>query len=91
MGLGRLFTAPSELLYINENQSATVGDCIHSARLSVDEVGTIAAAANAFSIIPLSISAPDPEMSFVVDQPFLVMVMDTRNRYPLFVGKVFDP
>lgn len=91
MGLGRLFAAPSDLLYINENQRASVGDCLHNARLAVDETGTIAAAANAFSIIPLSISPPDPEAPFIVDQSFVAMIVDTRNKYPLFLAKIFDP
>lgn len=91
MGLGRLFTAPSELVYINERQRPSVSDCVHNARLTVDETGTIAAAANAFSIIPLSISPPDPEVPFIVDQPFLAMIVDTQNKYPLFLAKIFDP
>lgn len=91
MGLGGLFVAPSELVYINENQSVSVGDCLHNARLAVDETGTIAAAANAFSIIPLSISQPDPETPFIVDQPFVAMILDMRNKYPLFLAKIFDP
>lgn len=98
MGLGRLFDAsPSELVYISEGSSSSRGggvavdDCIHSAKLAVDEVGTIAAAANAFSIIPLSISSPDPEVPFIVDQPFVALIVDKRNNYPLFLAKIFDP
>lgn len=91
MGLSRLFTSPSDLAYIMAGKSVSVGDCLHSAKLSVDEQGTIAAAANAFSIIPLSISPPDPEVPFVVDQPFMVLLVDRRNKYPLFIGKIFDP
>lgn len=94
MGLGRLFNAnPSELVYINEGRSngVAVDDCIHSATLAVDEQGTIAAAANAFSIIPLSISPPDPEVPFIVDQPFLALIVDKRHNYPLFIAKIFDP
>lgn len=91
MGLGRLFATPSELLYVNEGKRVSVDDCIHSAKLAVDEQGTIAAAANAFSIIPLSISPPDPEVPFIVDQPFLVLIVDNRNKYPLFIAKIFEP
>lgn len=91
MGLGRLFSSPSELVYVNEGRPVSVGDCVHSAKLSVDEKGTLAAAANAFSIIALSINSPDPEVPFIVDQPFLAMIVDRRNRYPLFVAKIFDP
>ena len=91
MGLGRLFSTPSELVYVNEGRPVSVGDCVHNAKLSVDEKGTLAAAANAFSIIALSINSPDPEVPFIVDQPFLAMIVDRRNRYPLFVAKIFDP
>lgn len=91
MGLGRLFVDPSELVYVNEGRPVKVGDCVHNAKLAVDETGTIAAAANAFSIIPLSISAPDPEVPFIVDQPFVALIVDRRNSYPLFIAKIFDP
>lgn len=91
MGLGRLFAVPSELVYVNEGRRVSVGDCLHNAKLVVDENGTIAAAANAFSIIPLSISPPDPEVPFIVDQPFLTLIVDRRNKYPLFIAKIFDP
>lgn len=91
MGLASLFSSPSELVYINEGRRLTVSDCIHSAKLTVDERGTVAAAANAFSVVPLSISLPDPEVPFIVDQPFLALIVDKRNKYPLFMARIFDP
>lgn len=90
MGLHRLFSTHSQLVNLAERE-VWVNDCIHSARLSADERGTVAAAANAFSIIPLSISHADVESPFVVDQPFLAIIVDKRNSFPLFIAKIFDP
>lgn len=92
MGLNTLFSDQSQLPYIKQSSSSvTIADCIHHARLSVDEVGTVASAANAFSIIPLSISLPDPELPFVVDQPFLSIIVAKRFQIPIFVSKIYYP
>lgn len=92
MGVVDLFSRLSSLpnLALNE-PSLHVDDILQQAILSVDEKGTIAAAATISHVITLSLSSAPEEIYFTVDQPFLSVVVDKRNRVPLFISKIYDP
>ncbi|XP_059622337.1 serine protease inhibitor-like isoform X2 [Phlebotomus argentipes] len=92
MGISNIFTSQSNLPYIALNAPvARVTDCIQHAVLNVDELGTVATAVNSFSVITLSISVPDPEITFTVDEPFLALIVDKRQKVPLFISKIYNP
>uniref|UniRef100_A0A1B0CNT1 Serpin domain-containing protein n=3 Tax=Lutzomyia longipalpis TaxID=7200 RepID=A0A1B0CNT1_LUTLO len=92
MGVSNIFTSQSNLPYIALNAPVVrVTDAIQHAVLNVDELGTVATAVNTFSVITLSISVPDPEISFIVDEPFLALIVDKRQKVPLFITKIYNP
>lgn len=76
---------PDEYLYISE--------VFHKTWLSLDEVGTEAAAATAV-VMAFATSAPGPRPEPVevrVDRPFLFAIQHVRSGACLFLGRVTDP
>lgn len=68
-----------------------VDDILQQSVLSVDEQGTLAASATISHVVTLSLNSAPEELVFNVDQPFLSIILDKRNKVPLFIGKIFDP
>lgn len=92
MGLVDLFTINSQLPFLTDSQEQVkVDDVLQEAVLKVDETGTVAAAAQSVAVVTLSINESPEEVAFIVDQPFLAMIVDRRNRTPLFLAKIVDP
>lgn len=63
-----------------------VGTASHAAHISVDEVGTEAAAATGIGVWRESLPP-----SFVADRPFMFLVHDSETGAILFMGSVADP
>jgi len=61
---------------------------LHKARISVDEEGTVAAAATALLMVPGSVGPPP---TFRADHPFLFLIHDTISGSVLFLGRLLDP
>ncbi|HTV20519.1 MAG TPA: serpin family protein, partial [Polyangiaceae bacterium] len=66
-----------------------VSDAFHRATISIDEEGTIAAAATAFVLRPTS--APPEGVGVVFDHPFVFFVRDVQTNALLFVGHYANP
>jgi serpin B len=67
----------------------TLGGAVHAADLTVDELGTVAAAA---TVLDLDGGAPQPtELTIRADRPFLYLVRHVPTGAVLFVGRVLDP
>jgi len=64
-------------------------DAVHAADISVDEWGTVAAAATAFGFSE-SASAP-PELAIKADRPFLYLIRHRQSGLVLFAGQVTEP
>ena len=62
---------------------------MHQANVTVDEVGTTAAAATA--AVMRATSAPLIEESLQVDRPFLFLLRDRLTGAVLFAGQVTNP
>lgn len=62
---------------------------LHKAFVAVDEKGTEAAAATAVVMKELALMLPD--ISLVVDRPFIFAILDKPSGALLFVGRVLDP
>lgn len=71
------------------NASVAVSDAFHEATISIDEEGTVAAAATAISVVPTS--APDVIIPIVLDRPFVFFVRDVETNALLFVGHYANP
>jgi serpin B len=76
------FSALSDGVYIS--------DAFHDATISIDEEGTVAAAATAF--VGVGVSAPiDPPIPVAFDHPFVFFVRDIETNALLFLGHYANP
>ena len=66
-----------------------VGNILHKATIDVDDKGVIAAAATGVELVPLS--APIITGELYVNRPFMFIIRDIANGFPVFMGKVMDP
>lgn len=66
-----------------------ISDAFHDATISIDEEGTVAAAATAFVGVPTS--APSVVIPIVLDHPFVFFVRDVQTNALLFVGHYANP
>jgi len=67
-----------------------VSSILHRAELKVDEEGSEAAAATGVVLGTKSFRPPTVH-EFRVDRPFVFVIHDTRNKIPLFIGRVLNP
>lgn len=67
----------------------TLESAVHAADISVDEYGTVAAAATALGFEDSG--PPEPDVTVRADRPFLYLIRDTDTGAVLFVGRVMDP
>lgn len=92
MGIIDLFTQNSQLPYLALNEPGLrIDDILQQGLLSIDEKGTIAAAAAVSHVVTLSLNSAPEEIYFTADQPFLSIVVDKRTKTPLFVSKIYNP
>ena len=68
---------------------ARVDRVVQKAVLDVDQDGTVAAAATGMALVAVSWRTPLPVVTF--DRPFLLLLLDTATRSPLFLAVVRDP
>ncbi|MGF1597164.1 MAG: serpin family protein [Acidimicrobiales bacterium] len=66
-----------------------IDGAVHGADISVDEIGTEAAAATAIGFDESG--AADPELVVAADKPYLYVVRHTPTGVVLFAGQVTDP
>ncbi|XP_053693379.1 glia-derived nexin-like [Sabethes cyaneus] len=90
LGLDSIFHDGDSLRHLS-NEQVVVSDVTQRTYLSVDEQGTKATSVASLSIVPLSITTPYREIRFDVDQPFLAMIVDKNERYPVFIGQIYEP
>lgn len=67
----------------------TLESAVHAADISVDEYGTVAAAATAVG--SQENSPPEPDVTVRADRPFLCLLRHTDTGAVLFAGRVMDP
>lgn len=92
MGVVDLFSITSRLPFLtSDGQPLRIQDILQNGFLSVDEKGTIAAVATISHVVTLSLNSAPEEVFFNVDQPFISIIVDKRNKVPVFISKIFDP
>ncbi len=67
-----------------------ISEVIHKAYVKVDETGTEAAAATGV-VMALTAMPADPPERFVLDRPFMFLIVDDLSGAVLFMGRVADP
>ncbi|XP_053667502.1 antichymotrypsin-2-like [Anopheles marshallii] len=90
LGLKSIFDRPSALSGLAD-EPLVVRDVSQRTFIAIDEQGTTATSAAALSFVALSAAPPPPTINFTVNEPFLLMIVDKTNQYPLFVGKIVNP
>uniref|UniRef100_A0A8C3YEB2 Serpin family G member 1 n=1 Tax=Catagonus wagneri TaxID=51154 RepID=A0A8C3YEB2_9CETA len=78
------FTYDLNLCGLTEDPDLQVSTMQHQATLELMETGVEAAAASAFSVARSL-------MVFEVQQPFLFVLWDQHHKFPVFMGRVYDP
>jgi serpin B len=68
---------------------AFLGAAVHAADITVDEWGTVAAAATGLGF--LESGPPEPEFTVKADKPFLYLIRHRPTGIVLFAGQVTDP
>jgi serpin B len=71
------------------NEATFISKAFHDATISIDEEGTVAAAATAFVGVP--VSAPAVVIPITLDHPFVFFVRDVQSNALLFVGHYAAP
>lgn len=90
MGVGDLFRGGADLSALTgAANGVTVDDAVHKAKISVDEEGTIAAAATSF--IMSRSSRPVEPYKFRCNHPFVYFLFDKVTGSVLFMGVYNSP
>ena len=91
MGMATAFTVDADFSGMTTSDQLAIGSVIHQANITVDEVGTEAAAATAVVMMATSAPAPEQPVVLTVDRPFTYWLRDTVNNTIVFMGRVNDP
>ena len=94
MGMAQAFSDESDFSGITtEGLGVKLGEVIHQANITVDEVGTEAAAATAVLMPTVESMAPEPPepVVFTIDRPFTFWLRDRATGTIIFAGRVNDP
>lgn len=91
MGVVDLFDeAKANLSGIDGTTKLCVSAAIHEAVLDVNEDGTEASAATGV-VVNFRFLAPDDPINFVVNRPFIFLIVDKTNGCILFLGRLTRP
>jgi serpin B len=88
LGMPSAFDSGADFSGITADASLYISAVLHEAFISVNEIGTEAAAATA---VILDESAAGQQAELLVDRPFMFFIRDTETGALLFAGKVTDP
>lgn len=87
MRITSMFSSKSNLTGMFVGDSPQINAFFHKVFMSVDEVGTVAAAASSAMVVPLIANG----VELRVDRPFVFFIKDNNLGVVLFEGKVDDP
>jgi len=101
MGMPLAFTRPGPTTLTGANfwnldgtNNLYITDVVHKAYVDVDETGSTAAGATGV-VIGITMTSvmppPPPPVPFVVDHPFIFMIIENTTNTVLFMGRVNDP
>lgn len=91
LGVRAAFTGDADFSGISDER-LLISAVVHKAYIDVGEKGTEAAAATAVVMRMLALGRkPPPDVTLVVDRPFLFAIADTETGLPLFLGQFTRP
>ncbi len=92
LGMKAAFSAAADFSRMTASEALQIDMVEHAADLSVDEEGTVAAAATAVGIRAVSAPAiPSGTIPFNANRPFLFFVRDRETGAVLFAGRLVNP
>lgn len=81
------FSDGADFSGLTGGKDLTISNIIHEATVDVQEEGTEAAAATAV-VMRLCCEAPNLDPIVRVDRPFIFAIWDSKNKVPMFMGRV---
>jgi serpin B len=91
MGMGDAFDASrADFSGFTGERDLFITAVVHKAFVKVDETGTEAAAATGLIMATTAMPSDPPEL-FLLDRPFVFLIIDDRSDTVLFMGRVTDP
>ncbi|XP_026326288.1 serpin B10-like [Hyposmocoma kahamanoa] len=87
MRITSLFSSRANLTSFFDGDAPVINNIYHKVHLTVDEAGTVAAAATGALVIPLIQSG----VQLRVDRPFIFFIRDNQHGFVLFEGKIEEP
>jgi serpin B len=91
MGMPAAFSGGADFSGMTGNQDLFIGSALHKTFVSVDEVGTEAAAVTVIIMMGSAPSPPPTVVSFTADRPFIFLIQDIETGSILFMGRVLNP
>ncbi len=92
LGVRAAFTGAADFSGITGDDPLHIGAVVHKAYVDVGEKGTEAAAATGVAFVALGMARrPRPDVTLVVDRPFLFAIVETGSGLPLFLGQFTRP
>ncbi|NOZ80311.1 MAG: serpin family protein [DPANN group archaeon] len=90
MGMPLAFSRAADFSGMTGNKDIYIDRVIHQAYIDVDEEGTEAAAATTVTMRTTAM-APQEQVIFRADRPFVFLIRENTSGDVLFMGKVRDP
>jgi len=87
MGVNQIFSEDATFKAITNTTDVAVSDIIHKTKIEVSEEGSEAAAATA--VIFTKVFTRKPKIR--INSAFIFFIFDTKNKIPVFTGKIVDP
>ncbi len=91
LGMESAFNEKADFSGIDGMHDLYLSKVVHEAFFALDEAGVTAAAATAASINVTAVPSMNAPIPFIVNRPFLFMLVDLKTKLPLFIGKIQDP
>lgn len=91
LGMATAFSATADFTAMTTEEQLVVGNVIHQANITVDEVGTEAAAATAVVMMATSMPVEEVPVVLTIDRPFTFWLREIDGSTVLFAGRVNDP
>lgn len=91
MGINKIFSEESQFYPFEGATPLQVSSAMQGCSLEVTEKGSVGASVTKFSIVALSVQAKVKEATFVVNRPFVAIIVNRVHRIPYFIAKITNP
>jgi serpin B len=88
MGMKAAFQQEANFSRIEDSNRLFISDAFHKATFSLDEEGAEAAGATGVVFTLTSSLYPPKEKDFIVNRPFMIMILDMNTQAILFMGDI---